>query len=159
MVALGVTVTGVVLVTVPTPVSMLPVPPLNTAVSWVLSPILMLVGLATKLVMTGGGPPVTLTVACAVTTHPGSRAVYRESIGGGYGGLDRHGGGARDGAHALVDGALPAAEHGGELGAAPATILVGLATKLVMTGAGPPVTLTAVWDVTVPPVPLLTVRV
>ena len=67
---LGLTVTAVPLVTAPTPLSTLPVPPLNTAVSWVLSPTLMLVGLATKLVTTGARPPVTLTVACAVTDPP-----------------------------------------------------------------------------------------
>ena len=49
------------LATAPTPVSMLPVPPLNTAVSCVVAPAEMVAGLAPKLVITGVPATVTVT--------------------------------------------------------------------------------------------------
>src|SRR5438445_10819093 len=52
--------TGVPLVTVPTPWSTMPVPPLNTAVSVVLVPAVMVLAAAVKEVIVGGGTAVAL---------------------------------------------------------------------------------------------------
>ena len=68
VVAAGETVTGVALVTAPTPLSTLPVPLLNTAVNVVEVPAVIVAAAETKLVMAGAGT--TVTVACLVTEAP-----------------------------------------------------------------------------------------
>ena len=60
VVAAGVMVTAVLLVTVPTPLLMEPVPPLNTAVSVVEVPAVIVVFAAVKLVMAGGATTVNM---------------------------------------------------------------------------------------------------
>src|SRR5258708_129075 len=58
-----VTVTGLRLVTCPTPLLTAPVPPENTAVNVVEFPAVMVAAPAVKLVIAGGGTAVTLSVA------------------------------------------------------------------------------------------------
>jgi len=62
----GTMVTGVPLVTAPTPLSMLPVPPLNTAVSVVEAPETIVAAPGVKLVIDGAGTTVTVTLAVVV---------------------------------------------------------------------------------------------
>ena len=68
VVATGEMLTGVPLVTAPTPLSMLPVPLLNTAVSVVEFPETIVANPGVKLVIVGAGT--TVTVACLVTDAP-----------------------------------------------------------------------------------------
>ena len=77
VVTAGLTVTAVPLLTAPTPLSMLPFPLLKTAVSWALPPATILVGLATKLVMTGdGGAPAPAALG-GLRRRESSRGVWR----------------------------------------------------------------------------------
>jgi hypothetical protein len=66
VVEVGETLTGVPLVTAPTPLLMLPVPPVNTAVSVVEVPVTMMAAPGVKLVMAGAGTTVTVVVKVAV---------------------------------------------------------------------------------------------
>lgn len=68
MVAVGLTLTGVPLVTERLLGETTPVPPVKTAVRFALAPALMVAGLAVKLVITGTG--VTVTVAVLVIAAP-----------------------------------------------------------------------------------------
>lgn len=68
VVVVGLTLTGVPLVTERLPGVIIPVPPAKTAVNWELDPELIVAGLAAKLVIVGTG--LTVTVAGAVTAVP-----------------------------------------------------------------------------------------
>jgi hypothetical protein len=63
VVAAGVTVTGVPLITAPMPLLIVPVPPENTAVSEVELAAVIVLAPAEKLVIAGAGTTVTVTVA------------------------------------------------------------------------------------------------
>jgi hypothetical protein len=52
------------------PGAITPVPPVNTAVRLELAPVVIVVGFAAKLVITGPDAAVTVTVAVAVTAAP-----------------------------------------------------------------------------------------
>lgn len=67
VVAVGEMVIGAPLVADPTPLSILPVPRVNTAVSVVEAPEVMVVDPATKLVIVGAGTTVTVAVAVVVS--------------------------------------------------------------------------------------------
>lgn len=66
VVDVGETVTGVPLVTAPTPLSMLPVPPVKIAVSVVELPVTMVEAAGVKLVIAGSGTTVMIAVRVAV---------------------------------------------------------------------------------------------
>ena len=68
MVVVGLTLTGVPLVTARLPGVIIPVPLAKTAVRLELPPAVIVAGAATKLVIVGGG--FTVTVAVAATTTP-----------------------------------------------------------------------------------------
>lgn len=68
MVAVGEMFTGVPLVTAPTPLLTLPVPPLNTAVNVVVFPETIVASAGVKLVIAGAAT--TVTVAVLVTEAP-----------------------------------------------------------------------------------------
>jgi hypothetical protein len=70
VVAVGLTLTGVPLVTARLPGVITPVPPEKTAVRLELPPALIVVGVAVKLVITGPVAAVTVTVAVCVTAVP-----------------------------------------------------------------------------------------
>src|SRR5581483_6591096 len=69
----GVTVTDPPLAMTPTPLSMLPVPPLNVAERVALSPAVMLCGAAVKLWIAGGGATASGTIAIWSKYMAGSR--------------------------------------------------------------------------------------
>lgn len=78
MVAPGLTFRFTPLVTAPTPLSMLPVPPLNVKERVAVPPFAMLAGVAVKLAMLGAGT--TVTVVVAVTVPPAALATVRTKL-------------------------------------------------------------------------------
>jgi hypothetical protein len=156
VVAVGLTLTGVPLVTVRLPGVITPVPFANTPVRFVLAPYVIVVGLATKLVIVAAGFTVTVTIWVAGVPPAGGvtvRVYVVVAVG------------LTLTPAPLVTARLPGvitpvpfANTPVRLALAPALIVAGLATKLVIVGAGFTVTVT-IWVIAVPPAEGVTVRV
>ena len=144
---MGLTETGVPLVTEMLPGVITPVPPAKVAVRLELPPTVMIAGLAVKLVIEGGG--LTVTVAVCVTAVPAAFvtvSVYVVVVVG----LTETGVALVAARFPGVMMPVPPAKTPVRFALPPRVIVAGLAVKLVMAGASTTVTVVVVDAVALP---------